>query len=262
MRISDEILIAYVDDELDEPARAEVEQAARTDAALARRIQAHRRLRARIEPIFGDLISEAPPERLLTAAGGGSRGPAPVIDLAQARAKVQAERAAKAPRKSAPPWMIWAGVAACMLIVAGGAYQMAPQPGSGPDAGGASPGALMAPRAVATALDGQLAADPAQPGQLVRVGLSFRSQDGHDCRTFAVQAKPGFSGLACREAQGWRLRMAVADAGPAPGAGGGGYRTAASDTPAPILDAVQGLIAGAPFDARQEAEARAHAWRP
>ena len=46
MRIDDETLAAYVDGELDQARRAEVDAAARTDAALARRIQAQRKLRA------------------------------------------------------------------------------------------------------------------------------------------------------------------------------------------------------------------------
>ncbi len=48
MRISDETLAAYVDGELEPLEKARVEAAARTDAALARRIQAQKRLRERM----------------------------------------------------------------------------------------------------------------------------------------------------------------------------------------------------------------------
>lgn len=254
MRISDDVLVAYVDNELDEESRLQVERAARTDAALARRIQAHRRLRGRIAGLFADVAAEAPPERLVDAVRGEARTPAAVIDLAKARAK----RAAKPARKAPPAWMAWTAAAACVVIVVGVGYRFAPRPDAGPSVGG-PPGALMAQGALASALDNRLAADGARAEDMVKVGLSFRAADGHDCRTFAVEQGQGFAGLACREPAGWRLRMAIAQTPSAPPAGG--YRTAASETPAPILDAVQGLISGAPFDARQEAAARASGWR-
>ena len=63
-------------------------------------------------------------------------------------------------------------------------------------------------------------------------------------------AQAGLAGLACREGDVWAVR-ATADA---PG-------TAGSASPAPILAAVEGMIAGEPLDATQAAAARARGWR-
>jgi hypothetical protein len=256
MRISDETLMAYVDGELDAGERARVEAAARTDAALARRIQAQRRLRERVANAFGGAMAEPPPERLMEAIRA-QRAPAAVVDLSEARAR----RAAEAKPAPVPkPWARWVAIAACVVVVAGVAYRYAPLSG-GP--GGASmiggpPGSLVAEGALAGALNQQLAAAGSAPGQAVRIGVSFHSTDGPYCRTFQVVSGDGFAGLACREASGWRVRMVVADAVPTAALA---YRQAASETPAPILNAVDGMIAGAPLDAGQEAAARAKGWR-
>jgi hypothetical protein len=96
-------------------------------------------------------------------------------------------------------------------------------------------------------------------GKAVAIGVSFRSAAGQYCRTFQVNQGQGLAGLACREPRGWAIRMAMAS--PAQAATTG-YRTAASETPAPVLDAVQGLISGEPLDAKAEAAAKAAGWRP
>ena len=106
-------------------------------------------------------------------------------------------------------------------------------------------------------LNDQLAS--AGDGKAVTIGVSFRSHEGQYCRTFQVNQGQGLAGLACRAPQGWSVRMAMAS--PAQAATTG-YRTAASETPAPVLDAVQGLIAGDPLDAKAEAAAKAAGWRP
>jgi hypothetical protein len=124
---------------------------------------------------------------------------------------------------------------------------------------GGPPGTLIAQGELAGALDSQLASSGVRPGDAVRLGVSFHSTDGYYCRTFQVASGAGFAGLACRDPAGWRIRMAVANG--APNANGGAYRQAASDTPAPILAAVQGLIDGVPLDAQQEAAIRAKGWK-
>ncbi len=262
MRISDETLLAYVDGELDEMEKARVDAAARTDAALARRIQAQRRLRERMANVFADLVAEPPPERLAQAVTA-KRPPAAVVDLnavRQQRAKQQAQ-----PKPSYGGWMRWGAAAACLMLALGVGYEVAPylpSPGTGALVGG-PPGTLMAQSQLATALDGRLASAGTKPGDMVRIGVSFRAAGGQYCRTFQVAgqiaSRDGFAGLACRDPAGWRLRMVVADAAPA--GDGPAYRKAASETPAPILSAVEGLIDGAPLDAQQEAAARAKGWR-
>ncbi len=257
MRISDETLAAYVDDELEPLERARVEAAARTDAALARRIQAQKRLRERMAAAFAETVSEPPPERLLEAIRA-PRPAAPVVDLSEARAR----RKAAAAKKPAPStaWAPWAAAAACLVLAAGAAYRFAPQfPGQGGGAMiGGPPGSLMAQGPLAGALESQLASAGPAAGGAVRVGISFHSTEGRYCRTFQVSRGDGFAGLACRDANGWRIRVAVANAA-SPQAPT--YRQAASEIPAAILNAMDGLIQGAPLDAGQEAAAKSRGWR-
>jgi hypothetical protein len=110
----------------------------------------------------------------------------------------------------------------------------------------------MARGALEAALDTRLAAD-AEGG--VRVGLSFRNQAGAYCRTFTLPEE-ALAGLACRESAGWRMRMTSAT-DPA----GGEIRQAATETPPPILAAVDAMIVGDVLDADEETRARDAGWR-
>jgi hypothetical protein len=88
--------------------------------------------------------------------------------------------------------------------------------------------------------------------------VSFRAADGHYCRTFAMRQTQPIAGLACREAGGWRVRMAAQSA---PLAAAASYRTAGDDIPAAVLEAMDQMIKGAPLDAAAEAQARAAGWQ-
>jgi hypothetical protein len=226
MSITDEMLMAYVDGELSEADRIAVDSAVAGDPALFEKLERHRRLRARMGGAFADVLTEPVPERLTAAAKPSNVVPFPA-------------------RPRAIP--AWAAMAACVAIglVAGlSVPKLGPAPNIGSD--------LRAHGQLATALDKQLASAPAQ-GAAVRVGLTFRSADGY-CRTFSEKT---VAGLACREGEGWKVRMAVAQtAGPT-----GDYRTAASETPPQVLEAAQTLMVGEPLDAKAEAAARAKGWR-
>ena len=58
-------LVAYIDGELDARRRREIEQMARQDAALARRIEALREQTLKLRQAFDPLLDEAVPARLL-----------------------------------------------------------------------------------------------------------------------------------------------------------------------------------------------------
>ncbi len=99
-------------------------------------------------------------------------------------------------------------------------------------------GQIYAASAVNRALDVQLASAPAGD---VRVGLTFRDHAGQICRTFTTAPA---SGLACRDAKGWRLRGLFA----APEGQSGAYRMAAGMDPN-LAALVDSAMAGDPFDA-------------
>ncbi len=112
-------------------------------------------------------------------------------------------------------------------------------------------GAIYPAGVVGEALDTQLAS--AGSSSDVRIGLTFRDQTGSVCRTFESAAS---SGLACRDDGRWQLRGLFA----APEDSQSEYRMAAGSDPR-LLDMVDSTIAGEPFDAAKEAQAKQRGWK-
>lgn len=248
MNYDDDTLMAYADGELDPARRAEIERAIAHDPALAAAVARHQALRRDVFAAFSGVLDEPVPARLQPAPG------ARVHDLAAARSAreaAQGPRNAPAPRRAA--WMQWGGMAAALAVgvFAGllGQDRLGTGSGSGEFAR-SERGELLAAGTLARALDRQLASE-AVSGD-VRVGLSFVARDGSYCRTFRLG---GSGGLACREADGWRIPV-LAEAP----AQAGSYRQAAADLPPAVLDAVDARIAGGALDAAKERAARDGGW--
>lgn len=248
MTFSDEVLMAYADDELDESTRIAVESAMAKDPEIARRIAQHRELRKRLRSAFEPVLNEPVPPRL-TEAARNARAPAASPEIA----RVMPLTRRLALRRSAPRW---AALAASLLlgIIAG---RLAFRAG-GPGLITTQDGQLMASGFLADALTGQLASQQ-HPTQRVRIGVSFRSKSGEYCRTFSIRG-PAVAGLACHAADGWRLEV-LSRAGGQPGAAGA-YRQASSMMPRALVSTVGDEISGEPLDARAEAAARRHGWQP
>ena len=229
--ITQEQIVAYVDGELDDGARAEVEAASRTDTAVAADIAAHRRLRAQLATAFGPIADEPVPDALLQAAA------------APAQADVIAFKTH--PAFTRPQIVQFAAMAAC--LVAGVLLTFAvtgPRGDFTPTASG-----LIARGALKTALTAQLAADDIAAGQ-PRIGMTFRDAEGALCRTFTTTANEG---LACLHGDDWRVDVAArAAASPE-------FSQASSPL---LIQAVEARIAGEPFDAAAEKQARDAAWKP
>jgi anti-sigma factor RsiW len=227
-RIDEAMLIALVDGELDEVNRRRVERAVADDPALAARLEAHQRLRARLSSHYAPVAREPVPERLRT--------------LLEDSARVAPIR---------PPAARWRGLAmggaiAASLVLGLGLGRM-----TGGDAGpiGMRDGVLVAQGSLAAALDSQLAS--AQRDAPIRIGLSFRRKGGGWCRSFDGQV----AGVACREGAGWQVQQALPGAGATPA-----YRQASSSD-VRVMAMVEALIDGAPLDAAGEESARAAGWR-
>ncbi len=109
---SDEIIVAYVDGELEASVRAEVEVWLESDAAgrdqVARLAESAQLLRAAFDPV----LHEPVPERLLAAARGESVST--VVDMSVAR-----DQRANL-RRSSRPWMQWAAAAGVAGLLIGG----------------------------------------------------------------------------------------------------------------------------------------------
>ena len=227
----DEKFFAWLDGELAPPEAAEVEARVAADPTLAALAAQHRRLSARLKGAF-DPVAEAPaPARLQSLLQ-----PSNVVDLNAAR------RARQLP--SLPQWAAMAATLAIGILVG----TMVPQRSAAPVV--THDGQIYAASAIDRALDVQLASAPAGD---VRVGLTFRDHAGEICRTFTAAAS---SGLACRDAQGWRLRGLFA----APEGQNGNYRMAAGMDPN-LAALVDSAMAGDAFDAAAEKATKDKGWR-
>ena len=109
---NDEILVAYLDGELDASVRAEVEAWLRNDAEgrelVAGLAESARLLRAAFDPV----LHEPVPDRLIAAARGETA--APVVDMAAERAKRTSQR------RGGLPWVQWAAAAGVAGLLIGG----------------------------------------------------------------------------------------------------------------------------------------------
>lgn len=234
MRVTEEMLAAYADGELEGAERATVEAAIAADPALAGKVEAHRALRARLAAHFAP-IAEAPvpghlAALLQTAApeGGGE-----VVSLAEARQK-----------RGLPPmirrWapLVGPALAASLILALWQPWQAGTPEGYAGDE-------------LAAALDTQLAATQGHDAA-TRILLSFERAGGDLCRAYR-SGEAG--GIACRDAKGWKIERQFALGGAAPGE----FRQAGSE--ADLLAAAQDMAAGAALDAAGEAAARDRRWR-
>jgi len=231
----DEKFFAWLDGELDPAEAIEMEKRVAADPELARAAEEHRALGARLQSAFAPVAQAPVPEHLSQAI----RPAATVTDLSNWRERKQVRRS------GLPQWTAMAASLAVGLF----AGSMVNRPAAdGPvELRG---GQLIAASVVGKALDTQLAS--AAQGD-VRVGLTFRDQQGRICRTFSGASG---SGLACHAGDGWQVKGLFA----APEGSTGDYRMAAGEDPQ-LGALVDSTIAGEPFDAQAEAQAKAKGWK-
>lgn len=227
--IGDEMLIAYLDGELDEAGMARIDAALGADPALVDRLGAHAAIADRVRAAYAPALEEPVPESLTALIPSGE---AKVVSLADRR-------------RPTPTYAWWGAIAATLVVgvmLFGREVALFSRDpiGAGMTANGALAKAL-------TVQASNVKSD-------VAVGLSFKDRDGRWCRTFAVDQT---SGLACREDKAWRVEVAVRQ----PAAAKTDFRQAASETPPAVLDKVDELIAGESLDADQEAAAIKSGWR-
>ena len=249
MTISDEMLMAYADGELDAASRARVEAAMQEDPEIGKRVARHRALRETMQGAFSSVLNEPVPERLIQAARGQTAAPkSAVVDLSAAR------EAARRKNSAALRWQP-AAIAASLLLGLGLGFLAwhgsggLIQPGAG--------GGLVASAALAEALSTQLSDDRSQVSVAV-AGLSFRDKSGEYCRTFSLTGSAASLGLACREGTDWKIK-ALAQA-PRGAANPGNFRTAGSEDSPVIRAAVEASIEGEPLDHAGEIAARQAGW--
>ena len=247
MTFSEEVLMAYADDELDASTRAAVDAAMATDPEIARRIARHKALRGRVHSAFNKVLDEPVPARVLEVVRSHQSAPP--------KGNVMPLRPRQVRRWS---WPQLTAIAASLVVgvIAGRLTLMrAGSPGPFMTRGDR----LLAAGALAAALSNQLAGEQS-PANPVRIGVTFRAKSGEYCRTFALREDGGLAGLACRAGDGWQLGV-LARAESSSG-GAQTYRQATSTLPAAVVAAVGERMAGEPLDQHGEAAARGRHWRP
>jgi hypothetical protein len=250
MKFSTETLMAYADGELDAATRTAIEAAMAADPQVAQEVARHRALQAKLRAAFGDVINQTVPQHLISAARTAPAGThSQVTDIAAARA------ARQGPDKRRWSWPEWGAIAASLMLgVIGGRMALVNDSG---DAIVAENGRMIASGTLASALNTQ-PGGAATDGAKVQIGASFRAKTGEYCRTFNVNENAALAGVACRDADEWRVRALAQSEGIK---GSGGYRMANTVLPPIIAQAVQETIDGDALDADEEAAARARGWK-
>lgn len=231
MTIPDETLMSFADGTLPEEEALRVAAAIDADPALADRVALLAEGRDALRGAFRDVLEEAPPARLLAAAGAG-------VPPALAALPVAGNDNRR------PVWRLAVVAAAASLVVGAFLGTMLPR--------GEAPGGMIAAPVLA-ALEGSASGAPGA----VRVTGTHLAEGGLVCRAFvAPEAGGTMLGLACREPEGWRLRAAVAHR-----AGGGAFQPASGSDPL-IAEVLERLGAGPALGAEEEAAARRRGWQP
>ena len=248
--ISEETLQAYVDGELGATEVAQIDAALAHDAPLARRVAQARAVRTQLQSLFDPVLDEPVPEQLsavlqpASAAARVATIPPPTL---AGRRGFGAGR-----RRASRRWLVpGAAVAASLAVLAVALWWNA-----GSSLVRIQEGQQFAAGALSRALDRGLASAP-DPSAAIAIGITFRSADGHICRTFTGRASPTMTGLACRDAAGWSLPALSTHTA----SEGGALRQAATDLPPAVQAAVDARIRGDAFDAKQERAARDDGWR-
>ncbi len=240
--VTDEMLMSYVDGELDEASAAAVERAVQADPGLATRMDAFRRSRTATRDAFARLLSEPAPDRLVDSVlGSAPIGASNVVAFSPRPRLVQAAMA----------------MAATLVVAAGvGGYWYGQTVGGG--AGAPAVALLDGHPALLAALDEVPGGEARNlDGGALALQETYRI-DGGVCRSFTLAGGDGgVRGLACNRGAGWNVDMAVADGG-----AGTGTFSPASDRAAFALDAyLDGLEAGGALGGAEEAELRERGWR-
>ncbi len=252
MEVSEEVLTAYADGQLDGAKRSDVERALAANPQLAARLQRYRALQQRLRGTYDGVLAEPLPEHMRETL----RAHVSTTPAASAVADFAAHRAAAAEARAARGWRSQAWLAAAASVLLGLALGYALPHRDGAQMLQIRDGKLIAQGTLAAALDTQLAAQQSRT-ETVHVGLSFRNAQGSYCRTFSTDRGAALEGLACHAHDAWQLRLLTGDDRQAVGA----YRTAASGLPPALLAQVQAEINGEPLDAAQEAAAAKARWR-
>jgi hypothetical protein len=256
--ITDELLVAYVDDELDPAQREMVSSVLASSPALCRRADQMRLSR--------ELLREAFPLR------ADSSVPAPVEAAANRLAEACSQRSSPTPVSTSPQVSIrsrgrwkYAAAAGLVLSVALSASYLTWRSGSNSTE---RPMTALTQISPDTPLYAVLESKPSAEvidipteGASLRAVLTYRAKDERFCREFEILASAGggSTGVPCREDGEWRTEVLMSAASAPPN--GNSYTPAAGSEEQAVDDVVDRLIQGDPLSAGEEARVLASGWQ-
>lgn len=247
MTFSDDLLIAYINGELAEPARAAVERAARADPILAARVAQHRaELRSRQGRSVG-----------VSANGhdgsAGAQRPVPYGAKVVHLNTLRPGRPMPLPQPDPDSGRQFHWVTLGATLLAGAVLGGLGWHHLGQDPGlvvlDHDNGNLVARGALVAALGGQLAT-PGPSDSAVRIGVTFVAKDGGYCRSFVVDTT---AGLACLKNGRWTIPIL------SQGTAGAAWLDGSVPPPA-VRAAINVRMAGSALDPAAERAAQQRGW--
>lgn len=271
----DEMLMAYVDGELDPQTRETVGRALAADAALRERMEAFALTKEPLANLYSGPMQEPVPGRLLNLILNDA-GAVQARRLASARQEITARGVWDLLLESLATPRFASAIAAVVLVGvgvgfgAGWSLTKVPVAQVPPVEGPAialAPGGIVAGGAFGTALEaaasGQLTPLDEAGGSRakLKVFLSFASAQDGFCRQYELQnGKGAYAGLACRSADGeWHVLMH------APTLARPGYKAKEhrlSERREPIDLLIDRMIVGDVMPLSREAELMKNGWKP
>ena len=252
-KLSDEILVAYVDGELAPERAAEVAAALADDADARQTVEVFRQSAEAAKNAYDAVASQPVPDRLLKAIGAPVTTDDAVVDLASRRRPARGWRAAL-PLAASIALIVGLGAGYLLARLAetpAGGFEMALNDILESHASGA-PVAWRDPT-------GDDAGD-------ITAVATFKGKSGLFCREFE-RSRPTAAGdnlafgVACRATDGrWHVEALIAAQVQTP-PGGDTYVPAAGPDNEPIDDLIDGLMAGGPLTPEEEKALIGNGWR-
>ncbi|VAV87729.1 hypothetical protein MNBD_ALPHA02-956 [hydrothermal vent metagenome] len=265
MKITDEILTAYLDGELAVDDIADVARQIDCSPELARRIKDLRRNDASVAQAYQAIDSKPMPAGILDMLDKfpQSQGKEPVEDVAT----VLPFKEKSTIRTQAPIWQM-AMAASVMLFVGLGAgrYLVPPEPASADNILAQQNTGMIGPENnLFAVLESQPSAVPvtlaASGDTVVLPSMTFKTGDNRYCRAYSVTGRKSSSqNVACRVENAWVVKISVGSAGTSVSQDGL-YQTASGEDNPAVTSVIRNLIKGDALDADDEQKVMKQNWR-
>ncbi|MEM9494535.1 MAG: hypothetical protein AAGA09_00920 [Pseudomonadota bacterium] len=255
----DDVLSTYLDGELAEADMLAVEKAVAADPAVRARLDRLRRVDAALGAALRlDTIST--PDRvkdMLRAPASAGRANEDANSV-----PVRGGDVVRFPTFFRMRTALPMAAAASLALVAGYVAGLM-QPSSPPAPGFAIAGVVNDAHPLFSALEttpsGETVAVKGAVGEIVRLLLTYRTNEGALCREFDIgDAERSLRSVACRGADAWEIKIAAAAGGITSAQA---YETASAGDVSFIADYVDATMDGDPFDAEDEKAAIRAEWR-